>query len=185
MPKTKLLLHSNAPWANTGYGVQTALFAPRLAEHFDVRISAFYGLEAAPVEWNGIKVLPADGQGYGLRGMVEHAEQFFGNARGGLIFTLMDVWVLNAAICSKFDMACWTPVDHEPAPPLVGQFFRRSNAIPIAMTRNGQEALREFDPLYAPHAVETDVLKPFGRELARQKAGDSAGRVHGRHGRRE
>ena len=33
---TKLLWHSNAPWAPTGYGQQTGLFAPRLAEKYDM-----------------------------------------------------------------------------------------------------------------------------------------------------
>ena len=44
---TKLLWHSNAPWAPTGYGQQTGLFAPRLAEKYDMAISSFYGLEGS------------------------------------------------------------------------------------------------------------------------------------------
>ena len=31
----RVIFHSNAPWAPTGYGQQTALFAPKLAEHYD------------------------------------------------------------------------------------------------------------------------------------------------------
>lgn len=37
-----MLIHSNSPWAPTGYGQQTALFAPMLAEHYRLGISAFY-----------------------------------------------------------------------------------------------------------------------------------------------
>ena len=39
-PMTKLLWHSNAPWSPTGYGQQTSLFAPLLAEKYDLAISS-------------------------------------------------------------------------------------------------------------------------------------------------
>jgi len=44
---TKILWHSVAPWAPTGYGQQTALFAPRIAslENVDLAISSGFGLE--------------------------------------------------------------------------------------------------------------------------------------------
>jgi hypothetical protein len=38
----KMLFHSNTPWSPTGYGVQTGLFAPLLAPHYDLAISSFY-----------------------------------------------------------------------------------------------------------------------------------------------
>ena len=43
-----LIFHSNAAWAQTGYGCQTAMFVPRIADlGYDVAISAFWGLGAA------------------------------------------------------------------------------------------------------------------------------------------
>jgi hypothetical protein len=43
-------------------------------------------------------------------------------------------------------------VDHEPAPPGVSNFFIKSGAIPIAMSKFGQMMLGRLDPLYVPHA---------------------------------
>ena len=56
--RLKLLLHTNAPWSPSGYGQQVALFAPRLAEHTDVAISAFHGLANAPLDFGRPDDLP-------------------------------------------------------------------------------------------------------------------------------
>lgn len=167
--KPKLLWHSNAPWAPTGYGNQTGLFCPELAEHYDVRISSFYGLEGAPLVYDGIKVLPGVGNSYGNESLAAHAQQFFGGLRDGLLFTLLDVWVLDTQLMSRFDACSWVPVDHDPTPPRVRRFFAESGAVPIAMSRFGEEQLQEFEPLYVPHAVDCSTFKPYGRDAARER----------------
>jgi glycosyltransferase involved in cell wall biosynthesis len=68
----------------------------------------------------------------------------------------------------KLNMACWVPVDHEPAPPRVTDFFRESGAIPIAMSKFGARMLEEFDPLYVPHGIDTTVYKPIDKKTARE-----------------
>jgi hypothetical protein len=73
MTKPKVVWHSNAPWSPTGYGNQTALFTPLLAEHYDLTISSFYGLEGSPLDWNGIRVLPGLGGTFGDQTLLEHA----------------------------------------------------------------------------------------------------------------
>lgn len=168
----KILWHSNAPWVPTGYGQETALFAPRVAQHYDLRISSFYGLEGAPLTWNGIKVLPGNQGTYGNEAIPYHVRNYFGgNARAGLVFTLLDVWVLDTKMCSQLNVASWCPVDHQPLQPNVRQYFAESGAIPIAMARFGQEQLADFDPLYVPHAVDPKVYRPVDRMQARQAAG--------------
>lgn len=168
---SKLLWHSNSPWSPTGYGQQTRLMAPRLAEHYDLAISAFYGLEGARLNWEGVQVLPGLGGEYGNEYLVEHARHFFGEQRAGLVLTLMDVWVLNPEMARQLNMACWVPVDHDPTPPMVMRFFAESGAIPIAMSRFGQEQLADFDPLYVPHGVDLDEYKPQPRKEAREACG--------------
>jgi len=43
---------SNAPWATTGYGQQTAQAVPRFKKAgYDIAIAANYGLEAAASTW--------------------------------------------------------------------------------------------------------------------------------------
>jgi glycosyltransferase involved in cell wall biosynthesis len=155
-----------------GYGQQVGLFAPMLAEHYDVAISAFYGLEGAPIKWEGIPVLPGLGGEYGNMGTLQqHAASFFdGDPRGGLVMTLMDVWVLDPSVGRELNLACWVPVDHTPAPPKVVDFFMGSDAVPIAMSKFGERMLGRLDPLYCPHGVDTQVYKPMDKKQARGKA---------------
>lgn len=170
----KVIWHSNAPWSPTGYGQQTALFTPMLNEYLDgdLTISSFYGLDGAPLRWGGIPVLPGMPSEFGNMSLVPHArETFGGDPRDGLVITLMDVWVLQADVIRQLNTTCWVPVDHDPAPPAVRDFFRNSDAIPIAMSRFGQEQLAEFNPLYIPHGVDTEVYAPKDRAEVRERYG--------------
>jgi hypothetical protein len=58
----KLLWHSGAPWAGTGYAVQTSLFAPRInaMDGWDVALSATWGLMGDTLEYAGMPVFPSD-----------------------------------------------------------------------------------------------------------------------------
>ncbi len=160
----KVLWHSNAPWAPTGYGSQTALFAPRIQDlGYEVTISAFWGLGGAKIEWNGMEVLPAD-EDWGNRLLPPYAVYVAnGDSRDVLTITLMDVWVLrNIEAMKKLRLASWVPVDHEPAPAMVHNWFKESGSRPIAMSKFGQRMLADqgLDPLYIPHGVDTYVFQP-------------------------
>lgn len=158
--KRPLLWHSNAPIAPTGYGQQTALFAPLLNEHYQVILSANYGLESAPIVWKDIPVLPGLGADHGNATIPGHITAGFEKPRDGLLVTLYDAQVFDPAIIKRLNAVCWTPVDHCPAPPRLIAFFRESQAIPMAMSEFGMEELAEFDPLYVPHGVDVDTYKP-------------------------
>jgi len=168
---TRLIWHSNAPWVPTGYGQQTAQVVRHLAEEYDLTISSFYGLEGAPIVWEGIPVLPGVGGEYGNVSLPRHVREVFGNPRDGLVISLMDVWVLAASMCAQLNMACWVPVDHAPAPPAVSQFFMESGAVPIAMSRYGERMLGRLDPLYVPHGIDTKVFKPTDQFATRERFG--------------
>lgn len=166
--RPKLVLHSNAPWASTGYGQQCALFAPRLNDSYAVGISSFYGLEGARLNWNDMIVYPGMGGDFGNASLPAHAAAHFGgDLRSGTVLTLLDVWVLDPRIARSLNTACWVPVDHEPAPPRVTQFFEHSGAIPIAMSKFGAKMLSAYDPLYVPHGVDTKVYRPIPKTEAR------------------
>ena len=157
----KLLIHSNAPWSPSGYGQQMALFAPRLAEYTDLAISAFHGLANAPLQRRRpARSIPGAARAGATTSSRPHAERHFGSLRGGLVLSLVDVFVLDPAVWRELNAACWVPVDHDPAPPGVLEFFAATGAVPIAMSRFGQERLRDFAPLYVPHGVATDVYQP-------------------------
>jgi glycosyltransferase involved in cell wall biosynthesis len=157
----------------TGYGSQTSLFLPYIKQHYpELCCSSFYGLEGAPLTWEGIPVLPGVGGQYGDEQLVQHAKRFFrGDLRGGIVVTLMDVWVLDPQWLGELNAACWVPVDHDPAPPAVTDFFLKSNSVPIAMSRFGESMLSRLDPLYVPHGVDTTVYKPLDRKAVRAEAG--------------
>jgi glycosyltransferase involved in cell wall biosynthesis len=164
----KLLWHSNAPWSPTGYGQQTALFAPLLADRYEMALSANYGLDGSPIKWEGVPVLPGLSGDWGNAYLPQHAERFFGSRRGGLVITLCDVWPLDPEMTRSMNVASWCPVDHVPAPPKILEFLLRSEAVPIAMSRFGERALGRLDPLYVPHAVDTRTFKPQNVETVRE-----------------
>lgn len=173
----KLLWHSNAPWSTTGYGTQTGLFAPLLKTELghDVAISAFWGLGGKPLEWNdGIKIYPSD-DAWGNRWLpVFAADHGAGDPFAVTVITLMDVWVLTAhTLLKDLNLASWVPVDHEPAPPRVVDFFRKTGSIPIAMSKFGERMLQEerLDPLYVPHGVDTELFRPLDQAQVREQLG--------------
>jgi glycosyltransferase involved in cell wall biosynthesis len=170
----KLILHSNAPWSPSGYGQQLALLAPRLAEHVELTLSAFHGLQGSRLVWEGIDVLPCMGGTYGGECILGHAESVFGSARGGLVLTLLDVPALEASVWRQLDLACWLPVDHDPAPPAVSSFLVETAGIPIAMSRFGLDRLGGLDPLYVPHGIDTRVFAPRDGARARLQLPESA-----------
>ena len=86
----------------------------------------------------------------------------------------MDVWPLDrqifAAIEKQGRLACWCPVDHKPAPTAVVDFFQKTGATPIAMSRFGEQELRDagLDPLYVPHGIDTQLYAPRDRAEIRE-----------------
>ena len=156
----RIVWHSAAPWAPTGYGGQTATFTPRLRDlGHELILSAFWGLQGAVWEWDGMPVYPSDDQ-WGHLYLPEIMRQ---HAPAQLI-TLMDVWPLSPAMLESFgDVACWVPIDHAPIPPKVAQVLREGRARPIAMSRFGEQELQNegLDPLYVPHGVDTNIFKPI------------------------
>lgn len=163
----KIIWHSNAPWVGSGYGVQTALFTPMLAEHYNIAISANYGLEGAVLAWSGIPVLPGLGQDHGNLSLPGHIRNYFGEPRGGLVVTLYDVPPFDSRMFAQHDVACWVPVDHAPATPAQVEFFRNSQAIPLAMSHHAERELEEFDPIYVPHGV-APIYEPIPSDFREQ-----------------
>lgn len=167
-----LLWHSNAPWSTTGYGTQTAAFAPKLSQHYRVGVSSFYGLEGSKLGWDeDVIVYPGLSGDFGNVSLPVNARSHFGDMKGGLVVTLMDVWVLNPQLIKQMNVASWVPVDHAPTPPRVMQYFGTSGAVPIAMSKFGRRELAEFDPLYCPHAIDTSIYKPIPKDEARKALG--------------
>lgn len=155
----RILFHSVAPWAASGYGNQTSVFAPRLRDMgHDVAISAYWGLEGDILHWDGMPVYPGDGE-WGSR-LLPH---YVAMHQADLTVTLMDVWPLTAKkLAGIKNLASWLPVDHDPVPAKTVEFFETTGSRPIAMARFGERLLNDIglDPLYVPHGVDTAAYSP-------------------------
>jgi glycosyltransferase involved in cell wall biosynthesis len=166
----RIMWHSNSPFAATGYGVQTALFTPRIVKAgHDVAISAFWGLLGATIDWrDGIVIFPGGMAPYGQDIWGQHADAF----NADVIISLVDAWVLDGN--SGKPWAPWFPVDHYPVPPPVLHAVAQSQ-VPIAMSRFGQNALQEagVDAAYVPHGYDPAVYHPdpAARDEARKWLG--------------
>lgn len=163
---------SNAPHSPTGYGNQTQVNVPRLRDlGHEMSVTAFYGLQGAPSNWNGILILPASQNAYGNDVIVADATY----VQADIVITLMDVWVLAPEVMSQVAWYPWLPIDHDPAPPAVVDALKACRR-PIAYSQFGVKKLKEagFDPLYVPHSVDRSVYKPLDRAESRQALGFQA-----------
>lgn len=170
----KIMWHSVAPWLGTGYGQQTALVCSRLqAAGHDVAISAIAGLEGTIGEWNGITVYPSDTTRFNKLALPKYVRRHSADGTGDdvQVITLQDVWTwLDAspqtgnthANYRGLKLASWCPVEYDPMPPNTIQALQAFGARPIAMSRFGEDQMRQrgFDCMYVPHAVDTNLLRP-------------------------
>jgi glycosyltransferase involved in cell wall biosynthesis len=162
----KVAIFSNSPWSPTGYGTQTAQLAKRLqADGHEVGIIANWGLTGAPMEWEGMTVLPQGSHPYSLDTLNSYGKWFHGGERG-LVIVLYDTWPLLEAGPEllndrEFDAWFWAPVDHAPLPPKVGAFCKDRNV--IAMSEFGA---RMFADAGMPakymiwHGIDTATFRP-------------------------
>jgi len=163
--RLRILWYSNAPWAATGYGQQTAQVIQRLAkEGHQVAIHAMYGLAGSSSTWNGFKIYPQGLAAYSDDVVVAHTMEWAQQdlATPTLLMTLFDVWVLKSESLKQLkNIASWVPIDHQPTPPDVLRFLERDNVKPIAMSKFGSRMMdiAGVEHLYVPHAIEP-VFKP-------------------------
>lgn len=173
---------SNAPWAATGYGVQTAQVVERLTrDGYPTSVSSNYGLEAMVSDWRGVTVYPRGFDVYSQDVIVAHWEDWQRQTgQPTVLVTLYDTWVLkNPRLAQIPVIASWVPVDHQPAPADVVAWCTQPNVVSVAMAEFGQRMLQDagIDCQYVPHGVDTKVLKPTaelngvsGRQLMKAPA---------------
>jgi len=157
----KILWHSNAPFAPSGYGVQTALFVPRIAAlGHEIVISSPYSFGGSPITWEDFLVLPAVRDQAGNDVMV--ANYRFHEC--DLLITLCDPFGLMACArdLAALNVAHWFPVDCDPLGEADVTVLRDGQGIPVAMSRFGERVLRAegTDPLYVPHGVDCSLFAP-------------------------
>lgn len=155
----RILLVSNAFWAGTGYGTQITQLALHLrAQGHKVALFANYGLGGSRTKWNGFPVYPAALDASGNEMLYGHAYAW----KADLVIILYDAFTLNGDILRAMpcQVCVWQPVDCEPMSRADLDVFKYSKVQPIAMSRFGERMMENegLEPLYAPHAIDTDQL---------------------------
>lgn len=173
--RLRILWASNAPWASTGYGVQTKLFVPRLrALGHTLGLHCLWGLEGGVINWNDIVCYPRGHHTYSQDVMMDHARNF----RADLVILLFDAWVLEATSLNGKGPRCvpWYPVDSDPMPSLVRDRVAKTWRS-VVYSKFGLEKAREagIPSFYIPHGIDTNVYRPLSRHLARARVGFPSG----------
>ncbi len=172
----RILISSNPPWAGSGYGGQVAHLATKFPGlGHEVVVAAMNGLDGRPLDWQGTLVLPSGMTAYSNDIRAPHARAVF-RGEPGLVLVLYDAWAIDPAPLRDFACAMWAPIQSSPVPPSDLAVFAASGALPIAMSRYGQQELAAagLDVPYVPHAVDTAVFRPHTadeRAAARQMLG--------------
>lgn len=167
----KILILSNAPWANTGYGRVTRELIPFLqADGHKVAVLANYGLGGAAIHWHDVTIYPQRHSSM-CEDMVGAVADHFG---ADVVMTLYDVWAFDQDI-RKIITRPWiayTPIDGSPVPPATISRLRGCEWI-LAYSEFGRRELEKvgFHPSYAPHGIDTEIFKPGDKLKAREALG--------------
>jgi glycosyltransferase involved in cell wall biosynthesis len=169
----KILQLSNSVWTPSGYGVQSKGTLYEWNKHYDVRQLAFYGLEGARIEMNGLQMYPIlPGDQHGDR----TARLIFKNSpwKPDLFVTLYDIWMgayvdeANTETGFKPIHPYWVPVvmvDHDPIPEAT--LIQAATAYRVVTpTKFGVDEFKRagIAAWHIPFGVDSATYKPYSEE---------------------
>ena len=166
---SRIAWYSNACHIPSGYGMQTAQVVHQMIQDgHEVAVSANHGAAVMMNCAHGHPIFPEGLIRYSLDAAPENIKAWVGDQPGfGVI--LFDLWPLNGVEAFKeLNLACWTPIDHDPAPPGVIKFLKEGNHHAIAMSLFGQKMLANagIPPeqiTYIPHGIDLSVFYDRGK----------------------
>jgi glycosyltransferase involved in cell wall biosynthesis len=180
--RLKLFFNSNAPWANSGYGVEMRdLLSRLLKDGWQTAQSCFHGLDVAePIHYSDppfneapLLCYPKMMDTWGSDALFYHARHYGAN----VAFTMQDVQVLNPQFLQQLQQAGipwipWVPIDKEPVPQNVLQTLQYAHKI-VTFSHFGQRALEKkgFTSTLLLEGTDTNVFKPGDKAAARAKFG--------------
>lgn len=180
---SRILIHSNAPWIPTGYGLQTRYLMAGLKKlGHEVAVSAFSGLSGADITWENSLIMPSGQMAFGVDVLIPHMERF----QPDLTITLMDLWKLEhlGGALRNYNVAAWLPVDCTPLSRRDLNTLISTQAKPIAMSAFGLRQINDVletefgpghfpEPRYVPHMVDMqdDFYPMLDREDFRAELG--------------
>lgn len=162
---------SNAPWAATGYGNQTKVFLPRIkALGHNVSMTAFWGLEGAVLDMDGLKIYPRWAHPYAMDIVLANAVL----EQADVIISLVDAWVYDPDKMQndRVKWIPWFPVDSEPLPPPVKRAVAGAHKR-IVFSHFAERMMEQagLDCYYVPHGVDTEAFSPKDQKESRKELG--------------
>ena len=166
---SRIAWYSNSCAVPSGYGMQSAQVVHQMVKDgHEAAIVANHGAQFLMNCTHGHPILPEGLMRYSVDAAPENIKSWIGDQPGfGVV--LFDLWPLTGIEAFKdLNLACWTPVDHQPLPPLVARFLAEGGHHAIAMSRFGeQELLKAGVPreevTYIPHGIDTAVFNDRGK----------------------
>jgi glycosyltransferase involved in cell wall biosynthesis len=170
----RIAWYSNACHIPSGYGAQSAQVVHRMIKDgHEAAISANHGAAVLMNCAHGHPIFPEGLMRYSIDAAPDTMRSWIGDQPGyGVV--LFDLWPLVGVQGFKeLNLACWTPIDHAPVPPQVLKFLQDGDHVAIAMSKFGEEELRnagipEDRLAYIPHAIDRAVFKDQGKEARAQ-----------------
>ena len=166
---SRVAWYSNACHIPSGYGMQTAQVVHRLVKAgHEVAVAANHGASVMMHCAHGHPIFPEGLMRYSIDAAPDAMRSWIDNQPGfGVV--LFDLWpLIGVQGFTDLNLACWTPVDHAPVPPQVVKFLRDGQHLAVAMSRFGEEMLRNAgqpadDLVYIPHAIDRTVFSDTGK----------------------
>jgi glycosyltransferase involved in cell wall biosynthesis len=167
----RILAHTNAPYAPTGYGGQIRQLIPRMqALGHTVGVVANFGLSGATLNWNGVTI-------YGLREMQQNADvigAYVKDFNADIVISLYDVWALPPDYRQRIGVpwAAMVPVDGAPVNKATCERLKSAEYV-VSYSQFGDRELRKtgFAPHYCPHGIDVNVFKLGDKAAARKALG--------------
>lgn len=170
----RIILNTNAPFSNSGYGVWAGDFMDRMVKDgWTMALSSFAGLGGSVIDYKGYKIYPVLSDPFGSDALVAHSKHFGAN----VALTMQDVWTLQPMFLQqlqqmKIPFIPYVPIDQSPVPPQVLDRLRFAHKI-ITFSKYGQSELEKhgFASTLIYEGVDTNIFKPLDKAASRAKFG--------------
>jgi len=167
---SRIAWYSNACHIPSGYGMQTAQVVHQMvADGHEVAISANHGAAVMMNCAHGHPIFPEGLMRYSIDAAPDNMKGWVGD-QPGFGVTLFDLWPLNDVKgFHDQNLACWVPIDHDPAPPGVIKFLKDGGHHAIAMSRFGHKMLADAgiapeNMTYIPHGIDLSIFNDKGKD---------------------
>lgn len=167
--KLRIIITTNATWANSGYATMSKMWFPRMVkEGFPLAAVNFYGQEGGSFMLDGVKQYPKMMSAWGEDALFHHQRDF----KADIAMTNQDIWTMDYNLLKGLTRFIpIVPIDHEPAPPRVVERLRIAYRI-VTYSKFGKKMLEEENlySTYIPCPVETTIFKPLGDKAKYKEA---------------